>query len=286
MTQINNSENELISIIDNLNKRFSNFIITYKKKENIKNDIDTKSIKGNKPLIEGIKYERLIHSIINKCKLNNNYFNTQTVNELGRSSSNIDISCNYKSNNDIGIEVKKYRTPHWTQCTLIHSDNKWMISNRSKLPNNVKKVFEDILHQINIFDGELPPFLNNDYTYEQWINIRKNTNKWNNKYYDISDDIIKKVYNTRGCHYIQISDGYGLYHLGDDICKFNVPEFNVKQCLYIKVKVTTKKKINGYCSISVIATLKPKNMKYLLKSNYSLDDVNKLPHNLIYYDNK
>ena len=37
----------------------------------------------------------------------------------------------------------------------------------------------------------------------------------------------------------------------------------------------------GFCKISVMASLQPKNIKLLTKSNYSLDDQLLLPKNLI-----
>ena len=49
----------------------------------------------------------------------------------------------------------------------------------------------------------------------------------------------------------------------------------------IRIKIHSKKNKKGYCSMSVTAACKPKNIKLLQKSPYSLDDTNKLPKILI-----
>jgi hypothetical protein len=83
------------------------------------------------------------------------------------------------------------------------------------------------------------------------------------------------------CQYIQISD-YGLYHLGNDVCNFNVPEFIIEQQLRIRTKIHSSKNKNGFCSISVIASCQPIDIKKLDKSPYSLDSIDMLPPNLLY----
>jgi hypothetical protein len=95
-------------------------------------------------------------------------------------------------------------------------------------------------------------------------------------YIDIPNDTISKLYKAKGCHYIQISD-YGLYHLGEDICDFGVPEFIVDQQIRIRIKVHSRKNTKGFCHLSVTAACQPKQIKQLTRSKYSLDHVNTLP---------
>lgn len=85
-------------------------------------------------------------------------------------------------------------------------------------------------------------------TYSKWLLIKKETNKWNDIYFDIPNDTISKLYKLKCCHYIQISN-CGLYHLGNDICNFDVPEFNITQEMRIRIKVHQKstKKVFVYC---------------------------------------
>lgn len=64
------------------------------------------------------------------------------------------------------------------------------------------------------------------------------------------------------------------------IYKFNVPEFIIDQELRIRTKIHTTKDKNGFCSLSVTAACKPKNITRLTKSQYSLDNIKKLPKSL------
>lgn len=124
--------------------------------------------------------------------------------------------------------------------------------------------------------------MENSLTYEEWINIKNKTNKWNDKYIPIPSDSISKLYKDKGCNYIQISDGYGLYHLGKDVCDFGVPLFNIEQQIRIRTKIHTRKDKKGFCRLSVILACQPKNIKNLTPSKYSLDTIDKLPPLLIY----
>lgn len=98
---------------------------------------------------------------------------------------------------------------------------------------------------------------------------------------DIPPDYISKLYQAKGCHYIQISNGYGLYHLGNDICAFDVPLFIVEQQLRIRTKIHTRRNKKGFCNLSVTIACQPKDISKLELSKYSLDDENKLPVSLV-----
>ena len=169
------------------------------------------------------------------------------------------------------------------QCSLKYDNNtnKWIGSLKNKIPDNSKKIFENLISSITLFNGNIPPFILNNITHEEWINIKKNTNDYNDYYIDCPDDTIKKLYAEKKCYYIQISNK-GLYHLGNDICNFKVPEFICEQQLRIRIKIHKKKNNNGYCYMSVIIACQPKNLKELINSNYSLDNCNKLPSNLLF----
>lgn len=139
-----------------------------------------------------------------------------------------------------------------------------------------------MINDINLYDGEIPPFMEKSITHEEWINIKKDTNKWDDKYITIPSNSISRLYQEKGCNYIQISDGYGLYHLGKDICDFDVPLFNIEQQIRIRTKIHTIKNKKGFCCLSVTVAFQPKDIKNLLPSKYSLDNKNKLPPLLIY----
>ncbi|ATZ80583.1 hypothetical protein BMW23_0536 [Bodo saltans virus] len=244
------------------------------------------NIKGQLCSISGSNYEKTIFKIVTKCVLNDKKFNTQAITELGNSKSINDIQCNFNTKNDIGIEIKKFKTPDWMQCSIKYNfeTNKWESSKNGKIPKECSQLFNKLINNINLYDDDIPPFIEKKITHEEWLSIKKKTKKWNDVYVDIPNDTIKKMYNYKKCQYIQISDGYGLYHLGDDICKFNVPEFIIEQQLRIRTKIHSKKDKNGFCKLSIIAACQPKNIKLLEKSNYSLDDDKRLPINIIYPD--
>ena len=232
--------------------------------------------------INGNKYEKEIHNIVKKCTLNDIAFNTQNINQLGGSKSCNDLSCRMLQK-DIGIEIKKFNTPDWMQCSIKYNNDtkQWFGSKNGKIPEGARNVFDELINNIEIFNNEIPIFLKYDITYEEWTLLKKDTKKWNDIYIEIPNDTIKKLYSLKNCYYIQISK-YGLYHLGQDICGFNVPEFNIKQRMRIRIKVHTRKNKRGYCKLSVTAACQPNNIKTLDKSQYTLDHINKLPINLIY----
>ena len=66
------------------------------------------------------------------------------------------------------------------------------------------------------------------------------------------------------------------------IVLINVPLFDLEQQLRIRTKIHTKKNKKGFCSLSVTAACQPKNIKELILSQYTLDNKDKLPGNLIY----
>ena len=245
---------------------------------------DLKKTKGSQCSVEGNKYEKTIHNVIKHCTINNKPFNTQEEDELAGSSSKNDIECNFITENDIGIEVKKYNTPDWMQCSIKYNKkNKcWESTRKSKNPNECRKMFDKLINEINLYDGEIPPFMERSLTHAEWVELKKETKKWDDKYIDIPSDYISKLYEAKGCNYIQISNGYGLYHLGNDICDFNVPLFNIEQQLRIRTKIHTRKNKKGFCNLSVTIACQPKDITKLNRSKYTLDDVNKLPASLIY----
>lgn len=239
--------------------------------------------KGSKCSISGKKYEVEIYNIIKNCKLNGKLFNTQDIIDLGGCSCNNDIECNMINDYDIPIEIKKCKTPDWMQCSLKYDtiNNKWIGSSKNKIPDDSKKIFEDIISKNILFNGKIPPFMINDITHEEWKKIKKEYPEFNDMYINCPNNTIKNLYNAKNCKYIQISNK-GLYHLGNDICNFNVPEFLCEQQLRIRTKIHTRKNNKGHCKLSVTVACQPKNIRNLVNSEYSLDCKLKLPKNLIY----
>lgn len=261
-------------------------IENHKKKNGGKNTVleHKKLPKGSQCSVSGNNYEKEIYNICKKCDINNKPFNTQREEELGGNTIKNDIECNFIKEKDIGIEIKKSKTPDWMQCCIKYNNKqkKWEATEKGKIPIKCRELFNKLINNIDLYDGEVPLFMEKLITHEEWIKIKKETTKWDDKYITIPSDSISRLYQEKGCNYIQISDGYGLYHLGKDICNFNVPLFNIEQQIRIRTKIHTKKNKKGFCSLSVTVACQPKNIKKLIKSNYSLDNKDKLPSILIY----
>ena len=245
---------------------------------------EDKLAKGSQCSVEGNNYEKKIHNVIKHCNINDKPFNTQKEDELAGSSSKNDIECNFIAEKDIGIEVKKYNTPDWMQCSIKYNKEtkSWEATKKGKNPVECRKMFNKLINGINLYDGEIPPFMEKSITHEEWVKLKTETKKWDDIYIDIPSDCISRLYRSKNCSYIQISNGYGLYHLGNDICNFDVPLLDIEQRLRIRTKIHTRKNKKGFCNISVTAVCQPKDITKLNQSNYSLDDENKLPVSLIY----
>jgi hypothetical protein len=233
-----------------------------------------KYTKGQLSLKNGIAYEQKIHEIIRKTVYNGKQFNTQTMEELGKSSHKTDLLCE----NDIGIEVKSnINSPDWVQSSIYYSENQWKVTKRTKLLPNSVNILNESLYDKQIF--ETIPNLSN-MTYEEWKKIKKN---WKDVFIPINNNTIQTLYREKNCDYIQIQH-YGLYHLGEDPCNFNVPYFETsEQRLRVRIKVHSSNK-NNKCVLSVTAACQPVKPKTIPKSNYSLDNIEKLPSNLIFYN--
>jgi hypothetical protein len=229
---------------------------------------------GKNSVISGLKYEKKIHSILSNTTIDNVLFNTQDINELAGCTNKPDIICNY-NNIEIAIEIKKSKSPECMQCKLNYIDNKWIPSDKANIH------FNDLLKNIKLFNGKIPPFLEKKLTIYEWNNIKNSCNDFKDIYINIPNDTVKKLYSSKGCYYIQIYTK-GLYHLGNDICNFNVPELVADQKIRIRIKNHGSK--NGYCNLSVTAGCYFVDIKQLPNSKYSLDNINKLPPKL-YYNN-
>lgn len=226
-------------------------------------------------VVSGRGYERLVYNIMRKCTINGNKA-LLSKSKIGGNTHHNDIILR----DNIGIEVKRYTSPDWMQCSLKYDQNanRWQGSDNSKIPETSKSIFNTILKDIDLYDNDRPPLLE----YNKWKEMKALTNKWNDVYVDIPSDTIRRVYKEKNCYYIQISNGYGLYHLGEDIYNFKVPIFDIEQRLRIRIKVHKICDKNGNCSLSIMAACQPKNIRTIVESPYSLDKLNRLPKELKY----
>jgi hypothetical protein len=234
--------------------------------------------RGSGCSFSGKHYELQIYNIVKRCYLNGRPFNVQRECDLGGCGAKNDIEC-LMGNVSVAIEIKRKNTPDWMQCSLNYDGDKWVGSPRQKIPQKSKELFEQLLCDATLFHHKIPPFMLKDVTHEEWLSVKIETTDFNDMYLDCPDDTIQTLYAHKKCSYIQISDK-GLYHLGDDLCKFKVPEFKIDQQLRIRTKIHKTKNAKGFCKLSVTVSCQPKHIQDLMKSPYSLDGV--LPVNLIY----
>jgi hypothetical protein len=280
-TIINKKINTCISSSNRENKEEK-----IKKGDSKDSKIRNRGSNGSKCSKNGILYELMVFNVVRqlKCIKTNIDFNTQTEKELGGCKAGYDLICNFYKNQDINIEIKKMKTPDWMQCSLKYDSEKniWKPSNNNKISNESKQIFEKLLNDNKkiLFNGKIPPFFTKQLTHEEWLKIKSDTKDFNDHYLNCPDDTISKLYNAKGCQYIQISNK-GLYHLNKDICCFDVPFFTCPQKLRIRTKIHKRKDKNGYCKLSVTLSCMPKNIKELKKSNYSIDNIEKIPKVLI-----
>lgn len=232
---------------------------------------------GRNSVIEGIKYEKKIYSILSKCYILDKIFNTQCITELAGCTNKPDIICNYIKNKDVAIEIKKSKSPECMQCSLKYIDQKWVASEKSNIN------FFDLIKDIKLFNGKIPPFLEKKITFTEWADIKNSSTDFNDIYISIPNDTIQKLYSSKGCKYIQIYKK-GLYHLGEDYCNFDVPELIGDQKIRIRIKNHGTRNRQGFCNLSVTAACYFVDTKKLPDSKYSLDDIKKLPL-LLRYNN-
>lgn len=93
--------------------------------------------------------------------MNDVIFNTQYEEALGGCGSNHDIVCNNGLSCPIPIEIKKLKTLDWMQCSLKYDYvyKKWIGSSKNKIPEASKQIFENMISNIELFNGNIPPFM-------------------------------------------------------------------------------------------------------------------------------
>jgi hypothetical protein len=103
--------------------------------------------KGSMCSISGNNYEKKIYDICKKCNINDKPFNTQNEKDLAGCSNNNDIECDYIKKRDIGIEIKKSKSPDWMQCSIKYNNNtkKWVKWKRhGRMDEMMKSSCEDV----------------------------------------------------------------------------------------------------------------------------------------------
>lgn len=240
--------------------------------------------KGAQCSIQGKAYEIEIAEVCRKFHSPHMElpFNTQKDAELGGCCANNDIELNWKTERDVGVEVKRL-TPDWMQMKLFKdASGNWVGGEAIKIPKESRTIFNTILQSSGLFHGKTPAFLERKITYSEWKDMKKSDPDFKDHYIVCPEDTIARLYRAKGCQYIQIY-GKGLYHTGVDVCGFGVPFFTCEQRIRIRCKVHKESDTHGFAALSVTAAAQPTkgNLKDLATSPYSLDTLEKMPGQLI-----
>ena len=246
--------------------------------------------KGKLIAESGLNYELEVYELLKNIYVSpaGEYFrydlNTQDVKEITNTNKKHDLVCNYFISEDskcrkIPIELKKYRTPDWSQISIEYDEHNkcWVPHSTSKVCKANKDLLAPFIKNMSMYNNKNPIFYSKTFKVAEWGKYKEeNPDLVKDYYIDIPNDTIKKLYANTGCYYIQVSDGYGLYHLGNDIYGFGVPEFICEQVLRIRVKRCGTRR--GNVRLKLVMSPQPKNQcSKLPKSPYSLDNIDKLP---------
>jgi hypothetical protein len=125
---------------------------------------------------------------------------------------------------EYGIEVKDKKAFEGGQKRMIPGDTGLFIP-------------EDCLHKECLstyipFQGRIPSFLKGDKRPEQWLAEK---HLFADEYISVDSKKVAEYYRRKGESYIQV-EGKGLYHLGQDVLAWGVPEFVCETLLRIRCK--------------------------------------------------
>ena len=217
---------------------------------------------------KGIIYEGVINSNLKKYKLQSSGFVP-----AGSDSNAPDAELLYKGNKH-KIEVKLDLNVDFGQGSLDYDlvNNKWILGGATtpsaiqmrefltavKVPETVNQVW-----------GPKGPPRKFTVPFSQYKqeDVDHDYKNFTDQFVDIPNDAVARYYNTKETYYIQIG-GYGLYYMGKDPAKLDVPKFTLGLKLRIRLKRGGSFPIYNYRFSTAIQAVKGT----LSKSTYDLDN--------------
>ena len=222
--------------------------------------------------VSGKAYEETVAQVI--CS--HTYQGTPlVVAQIAGSSHGVDVQahCAAMQCNPLRVEVKSTGVngvnPDWGQISVKCIDGCWSVPNTSRSPEVCKAVFAAAFGKRTLWDGENP--LAAPRTIAQ-LDCERASGMWKDIYITdgVAPDSIHKFYQGKGCEYLQIK-GKGLYSLGTDSWGLDVPVFDCRAQIRVRVKTHKSCTSLGHASLSVTAALQPIGIKHLNNSPYTLD---------------
>ena len=249
----------------------------------------------------GYAYEKVLHSTLkhiffqSPCSTDGVSFLADSLHAQGGSSPNPDIAFQYidkhgkvqKSN----IEIKtRFDGTDWGQFQMVHQDGLYKPKHTQHQDSHSLWMAQKYAHVLNAHKKtialQLPP---SNLTLDQWHEYKKKCQEnaktqlngrdpTQDVYIPVCSDDILHYYSGKRNAYVQVN-GYGLYHLGEDVCDFGVPRLALDDVdLRFRIKNHGSRKDRTQV-FSLTAALRIR--KKPKKSNMSLDDVQSFPKQLI-----
>lgn len=144
---------------------------------------------------------------------------------------------------------------------------KSLSSPKIKYKQQVKNLYEDILSNINVFNGKIEPFFDKNtlkkksITPDEWKTLRDLKSNGFDQHIPINDNIRALLLTWQDFHYVQIK-GKGLYSLhNSDPLRLDVPYFDCDQYLRIRIKQQNNKSKFVAFSAQISSGIKYKSIK-------------------------
>ena len=226
--------------------------------------------KGSRCSQSGLAYEKKIGNDSSLRKILGEKY--QSCSSPAGSTSDHDLVILY-DNKRVPIEIKR-PSPDWMQVKLTYDSIRgtWSVTDsKTRNPEGCKRVFNEAIGTQSLWENRLPSFIS--------TGIMPFANEWKNEktvfrdtYIPGPPETISKLYEEKGCKYIQIAEK-GLFKLTpDDPFNLGVPLFHCEQQIRIRVKIhSSKRKSDGRMSLSVTAAAQPKHFSQIIPSSSTLD---------------
>ncbi len=215
-----------------------------------------KFAKGGAAYASGIAYERLLHSrLLTLCW---NGERVQLSNPAGANKNLQDLTV---FNNGMTLEAKKGRAMEGGGCTMSLCNGVFQLPQhsilRSFLPSDLR-----------LWDGKIPSCFTGDKSEETW---RMEKSFFKGVYVPAPPSAVADYYRAKGTMYMQI-EGRGLYHTGENPMGWEVPKFEPKCRIRIRLKQHHSGSVPQDCQACFNY-----NPKSLPPSPYDLMDLARLP---------